>query len=613
MTQFSDRGALEKPVIDPRHGDVETDVSSTKQHSMLSLAGGLLVEISLPKLIMAWTLLLLVPGLLLGLGPIVASEWVRALSGTVASPTIGLWSVLFLAAVLAIGHFGWRALFRLVEGSFWALNSVVVQPGYATVREVLRQIAESLFVKSASKDQYAKLRAASAFAAGLLICTVSLLVLYLVWPSAELFGSFAEIGGWRGLIGVALANSIVLISAYLAVAALIWGVADATMAQPRDLAAFDRRPDNARLWRVVHLSDVHVVGERYGFRIESGRSGPRGNERFRRVLNELEAIHAKAPLDLVLITGDMTDAGTSAEWAEFLDALAPHPELAERVLILPGNHDLNIVDRANPARMDLPTSPNRRLRQLRTLSAALELQGDRVRVVDFARRRVGKTLTEFLEPHLKKMARFANVAKPLFSYAIPEIWAKTFPMVIPPDREDGLGVILLNSNADTHFSFTNALGMVSAEQVKGLEIATKHYPRACWIIALHHHVVEYPRPAKALSERIGTALINGNWFVREMQRLAGRAILMHGHRHVDWIGHCAGLVVVSAPSPVMEVTDDKDTGFYIHTLAIGTDGRLRLLSPDRITVRGDRADDPDATSPLPKNRAKIQRPLPKRV
>ena len=54
-------------------------------------------------------------------------------------------------------------------------------------------------------------------------------------------------------------------------------------------------------------------------------AGPRGNERYRRVLNELEAIHAKAPLDLILITGDMTDAGTSAEWAEFLDALAPIP------------------------------------------------------------------------------------------------------------------------------------------------------------------------------------------------------------------------------------------------------------------------------------------------
>ena len=103
------------------------------------------------------------------------------------------------------------------------------------------------------------------------------------------------------------------------------------------------------------------------------------------MLAELEAIHAKDPLDLVLISGDMTDAGTPAEWAEFLDAMAAHPNLAERVLILPGNHDLNIVDRANPARMDLPTSPNRRLRQLRILSAMDELQGDRVRVVDLGR------------------------------------------------------------------------------------------------------------------------------------------------------------------------------------------------------------------------------------
>jgi hypothetical protein len=92
-----------------------------------------------------------------------------------------------------------------------------------------------------------------------------------------------------------------------------------------------------------------------------------------------------------------------------------------------------------------------------------------------------------------------------------------------------------------------------------------------------------------------------------MQRLAGRAILMHGHRHIDWIGHCAGLVIVSAPSPVMEVTDDKDTGFYIHTLATGGDRRLRLLTPDRITVRGERPDDPDATLTIHKDSANIAR------
>jgi hypothetical protein len=160
-------------------------------------------------------------------------------------------------------------------------------------------------------------------------------------------------------------------------------------------------------------------------------------------------------------------------------------------------------------------------------------------------------------------------------------------MIIPPAKPDGLGIVLLNSNADTHFSFTNALGMVSAEQMRGVNIARAEYPDACWVIALHHHVVEYPWAAKALSERIGTALINGNWFVRSLKPLSGRAILMHGHRHIDWIGHIAGLPIISAPSPVMEVTDDMATAFYIHTLAIDADGRLRLLEPEHIVVPGE--------------------------
>ena len=121
----------------------------------------------------------------------------------------------------------------------------------------------------------------------------------------------------------------------------------------------------------------------------------------------------------------------------------------------------------------------------------------------------------------------------------------------------------------------------------GVEIAAAEYPHACWIIALHHHVVEYPWAAKALSERIGTALINGNWFIRSLRPLTGRAILMHGHRHIDWIGHIADLPIVSAPSPVMEVTDEKATHFYIHSLAIDGNGKLGLLDPERIVLPGE--------------------------
>ena len=50
------------PLLDPRLGDVEDDASSTKQRSLLRIAGSLLAEISLPKLAVAWGLLVVLPG-----------------------------------------------------------------------------------------------------------------------------------------------------------------------------------------------------------------------------------------------------------------------------------------------------------------------------------------------------------------------------------------------------------------------------------------------------------------------------------------------------------------------------------------------------------------------
>jgi len=37
----------------------------------------------------------------------------------------------------------------------------------------------------------------------------------------------------------------------------------------------------------------------------------------------------------------------------------------------------------------------------------------------------------------------------------------------------------------------------------------------------------------------------------------------------------------------MEATDDMQTCFYIHTFAVGEDGRLKLLCPQRIIVAGE--------------------------
>jgi len=573
-----------RPVIDPRDGDIEDDASSPGRHSLLSLAGSLLAEISFPKLAVASIWLIIMPGLLLGLAPVAASVWFDAVVSKLSAPLAELWPALLLVAIVIGGLIGGRTLLRLAESSFWSLNALAVQPGYMACREGLRHAAERWLPAHATSAQLDRLRAIMAAIAGAIVCALALLVLAAAWPKAHLFGDVGALTSARQLALVTLANSVVIVSGYLAVVALAWGIMDATIAQPRDLGGYFAPPAAGRRWRIAHLSDIHMVGERYGFRIESGRSGPRGNDRFRQTLVELQRLHTEQPLDAILITGDLTDAGRSSEWAEFFDTLAPFPQLAERLLILPGNHDINIVDRANPARLDLPTSPNKKLRKVRMLSAMRALQGGRVRVVDRSRGRLGASLEETLAPHLASLIRFADCAKPWLARELTDLWPRIFPLVLPPDGDDGLGIMLLDSNADTHFSFTNALGMISVEQVKAVEIARAQYPQARWLIALHHHLIEYPRTAKAFSERIGTALINGNWFIRRLRPCAGQVALLHGHRHFDWIGECAGLLILSAPSPVMHAPDHAKAGFYVHTFVAAPQRQLRLLPPQRITL-----------------------------
>jgi hypothetical protein len=574
-------------ILDPRDGDIEDDASSTHQRSLLSLAGSLLAEISLPKLFAVWIILLLVPALLLGAAPLVATAWVAAVWNKTASLLTELWPALLLPPLAAIGWFGGRRALRLAESSFWSLNALAVQPIYVVFREGLRHLAETLLPDGMTPSWRSAVRALSAAVSGIAVFLLGCGIVALLWPATRWVGSIAGLTSAHLMVPVLLANSLTLIAAYCAIAALVWGVSDALMAQPRDLEGFAPPAPGDRVWRVAHLSDIHIVGERYGFRIESGRAGPRGNDRFQQTLARLDAIHAEQPLDFVLITGDLTDAGRSAEWAEFFIALEAYPALAERVIALPGNHDVNVVDRSSPARMELQMSPTKRLRQLRTLSALERLQGGRVRVVDFSGGGPvpGTPLTEVLQPHAAGMTEFAYSGSPRrLSRALAEVWDAVYPMVLPPATPDGLGIIILNSNAETHFSFTNALGVISSAQAKRIRVAAGLYPQACWIIALHHHLIEYPQKADALSMRIGTALVNGSWVIRQLQRLAGRAVIMHGHRHTDWIGQCGRLLIVSAPSPVMVPAAAGAPYFYVHSLAIGPDAQLKLRQAERVEV-----------------------------
>ena len=68
--------SLERPILDPRDGDAEDDVSSPKQKSLLAIAGSLLAEISLTKLLLAWIASIVLPAAILGLAPLIVTAWV---------------------------------------------------------------------------------------------------------------------------------------------------------------------------------------------------------------------------------------------------------------------------------------------------------------------------------------------------------------------------------------------------------------------------------------------------------------------------------------------------------------------------------------------------------
>jgi 3',5'-cyclic AMP phosphodiesterase CpdA len=293
-------------------------------------------------------------------------------------------------------------------------------------------------------------------------------------------------------------------------------------------------------------------------------------------------------LDRVLVTGDITDDGTRAEWAAFIDLFRNYPELRDRLSFVPGNHDLNIVDRNNPGRFDLPWSARQSLRKLRVVLALDAFQGDRAHLVDRASGGLGPSLKDYLREggRAKRLRTLAKHGALVGRREMAKVWDAIFPLVEPPLVDDGYGVILLNSNARSHFSLTNAIGVVNPSQLAALKSILQGSPRRAWMILLHHQVVEYPVASISLVDRIGLALVNAPNVLAAIAPHASRCLVLHGHRHRDWIGTCRDVVLCSAPSVTLgSHGKEKYRGsFHVYGFAVGAEGGIRLTATERVRV-----------------------------
>jgi 3',5'-cyclic AMP phosphodiesterase CpdA len=579
------------PIWDLRRGDADDNRTSPAGRGWRKLTVTALLDFNYLSASIAFVLLIVAPALVLGLVPPLVVEYSRQKldsAALIARDPVASIASLALFAALAI-WFG-KAVVSKVVDDFWHLHYTLVFPLFVSLRELISAAAERLPPRTMTADMLRRRRRFGTVLAAMLLAGGALaLAVSVTFGGVSRYISSLHLDVWSLAI-TGVRNAVFILAVSTVAASLFWFWQEITSELPvRDWTPDPAATTAAPAIRVAHLSDLHFVGERYGCRMETGTSGPLGNDRIRRALEALEAIHAATPLDRVLVTGDVTDAGTRSEWLEFLDLLRKSPELQSRALFVPGNHDVNIVDRTNPGRFDVPWSSGWALRKLRVVLALDAIQGRSVHLVDRKSGGVGPTLHDYLRQRdwPARLQSLAEHGSWRGRHNIAAVWDEIFPLIALPPAGGGYGVILLQTNARRYFSLTNAIGIVDRPQLAVLRQILRKMPCPGWIILLHHHLVEYPIRSIGLKERIGVALINAPDVLKAIASSRSPVLVLHGHRHRDWIGARGNVVICSAPSVTFGSKNAKDVregSFHVHDILVRDEGGVSLIRSERVMV-----------------------------
>src|SRR5262249_48549625 len=219
-----------------------------------------------------------------------------------------------------------RPLIAMSLDNFWHLHYTLVFPLFVALREVISAGLERLSRDKLEPERLHRRRRAGTVVAAVLVAGGGLILATTFHYSTDVRLSGFRRADLGALTGAALQNAAVVLGLSTMVASLFWFWGEITVARVYDWAP-TAHPAAGRRVRIAHLSDLHLVGERYGYRMEKGTRGPCGNGRIADALCRLDAVRAGQPLDLIVCSGDITDAGTRSEWVEFLEQVQHWPGL----------------------------------------------------------------------------------------------------------------------------------------------------------------------------------------------------------------------------------------------------------------------------------------------
>lgn len=308
---------------------------------------------------------------------------------------------------------------------------------------------------------------------------------------------------------------------------------------------------------VAHVSDIHLTAPDATL-VEGG---PSPNPQFERVWSA--AAKDLQTVDCILVTGDMTDTGAAEEWRAFMRFAEP---VASRMIVVPGNHDVNIID-PNKWYLEGESGFLRSVRLLRMIAALDAIQGERARIL------VGNDLVllaKHLDPFRECLAAFATKPHrflklyepsktrgrfyarkrpPDIAYSVVAmLWSEIFPQAIE-HAQAKVVFFALNSNALAGNVLQNALGIVDDAQLGRLKELFIQYRGWSKVILLHHHLALPPFSETRLRAFFSKFMVLINAADVLSPLLEENVVVFHGHRHIEFRGTIGDSVqIVAAPS-----------------------------------------------------------------
>lgn len=353
--------------------------------------------------------------------------------------------------------------------------------------------------------------------------------------------------------------------------------------------------------RIAQLSDIHLPEEEHGVLTE----GKICNEY---ILPQLIENHlVSQEFSAVIFSGDVTDTGSQIAWRRFVRYVSP---IADKLILAPGNHDLNIVGFGALSVFFISDSAwfeGRWKRICAYFDTATLVMGGRVFCVS------SSGSLEQLEPRWQEIKLFVSNSQN-FKEGVSRALG-IFPLAVQVVSLNKLPIwfVVWNSVRISSSALWNSLGDISSEQLNNfynlrqnlegqLVAHVMHHKLAFPLSQLKGHAIDWSSPCKVIRGMLDALLRRlqlGGMVIRNPRAVCdailakdSESVVFHGHHHMRFFGRLKGnasgqiLHVFSCPSTTLgcETNDQLAAGFDAIDLSVSNGSFAPVSSPRWVTA-----------------------------